>query len=107
MNLPYYEDFTPSMGARQPRAAFASGARRLSLNGVWRFHLSPTIAEAPERFMAEEFDDTGWDELPVPSHWVLHGHGAPIYTNIPYPFPIDPPRTPDDNPTGDHRLRFD
>jgi len=56
------------------------------------------------------YDDSGWDTLPVPSHWVLHGDGAygrPSYTNISYPFPIDPPRVPDENPTGDHRRTFD
>ena len=43
----------------------------------------------------------------MPSLWQLHGHGKPAYTNVPYPFPVDPPRVPSDNPTGDHRLRFD
>ncbi|WIB11715.1 glycoside hydrolase family 2 TIM barrel-domain containing protein [Curtobacterium sp. MCPF17_052] len=42
----------------------------------------------------------------MPSHWVLHGHGAPSYTNVQYPFPVDPPHPPDENPTGDHRRTF-
>jgi beta-galactosidase len=42
----------------------------------------------------------------VPSHWQLHGHGAPAYTNVAYPFPVDPPHVPSDNPTGEYRLRF-
>jgi beta-galactosidase len=47
--------------------------------------------------------------LPVPSHWVLQADGAygrPIYTNVQYPFPIDPPYVPDENPTADHRREF-
>lgn len=63
-----------------------------------------------EDFAAEDFDDSGWDGIPVPSHWVLQGdgaHGRPIYTNVQYPFPIDPPHVPDDNPTGDYRRHFD
>ena len=40
------------------------------------------------------FDDAGWDRLPVPSHWQLHGYGAPAYTNVVYPFPLDPPHVP-------------
>ncbi|TDB94658.1 DUF4981 domain-containing protein, partial [Nonomuraea longispora] len=51
-------------------------------------------------------DDSGWDTIRVPSHWVLEGHDVPLYTNTAYPFPIDPPHLPDDNPTGDYRLRF-
>jgi len=40
---------------------------------------------------------------------VLHGdgrYGRPIYTNIKYPFPVDPPHVPDENPTGDHFRTF-
>lgn len=33
-------------------------------------------------------------------------YGHPIYTNIRYPFPVDPPAVPDANPTGDHRRGF-
>ena len=46
----------------------------------------------------------------MPSHWVLAGDGAygkPIYTNVIYPFPVDPPHIPDENPTGEYRRRFD
>jgi beta-galactosidase len=42
----------------------------------------------------------------VPSHWQLHGYGAPAYTNVVYPFPVEPPHVPDENPTGDHRRTF-
>ena len=49
---------------------------------------------------------SGWVTLPVPSHWQLHGYGAPAYTNVRYPFPVDPPRVPTDNPTGDYRAAF-
>ena len=42
----------------------------------------------------------------MPSHWQLHGHGAPAYTNVAYPFPVDPPFVPDENPTGEYRREF-
>ncbi|MFD4230522.1 glycoside hydrolase family 2 TIM barrel-domain containing protein [Streptomyces sp. NPDC058545] len=76
---------------------------------MWRFRLSQTIPVA-EDFVAEDFDDNGWDNISVPSHWVLQGDGAygrPIYTNVQFPFPIDPPFVPDENPTGDYRRHFD
>jgi beta-galactosidase len=38
---------------------------------------------------------------------VLNGYGGPIYTNLQYPFAVDPPRVPTENPTGDYRKAFD
>lgn len=107
---PHVSDVSPGHGALRPaRSWLHSDAPSLSLNGPWRFRLSPT-ASGPEDFAADGFDDHGWDSIPVPSHWVLEGDGAygrPIYTNIQFPFPIDPPYVPDDNPTGDYRRHFD
>jgi beta-galactosidase len=92
-------------GARPPRAWSRTDAPALDLSGEWRFRLSPR-ADAGDGFAAPDFDDAGWDRLPVPSHWQLHGHGAPAYTNVAYPFPVDPPHVPTENPTGDHRVGF-
>ncbi|MCW2811760.1 MAG: lacZ, partial [Friedmanniella sp.] len=105
----YLEDFSPGAGHRSPARAWVdSDAAQLSLNGQWRFRWSPTAAGLDEPG-ATDYDDSGWDTIAVPSHWVLEGDGAyghPIYTNVQYPFPIDPPHVPDENPTGDHRRRF-
>jgi len=79
----------------------------LDLNGTWKFRLHPAPAHVPDDFAAPGFDDATWSELPVPSMWQMHGHGAPHYTNINYPFPIDPPRVPSENPTGCYRRTFD
>lgn len=97
----------PGRGGMAPRAHVDGGLPTLSLNGDWRFHCSPTLAAAPLGVEAETFDDGGWVALPVPSSWNLHGHGAPAYTNVQFPFPLDPPHMPDANPVGDHRLTFD
>ncbi|MCL7382462.1 glycoside hydrolase family 2 TIM barrel-domain containing protein [Streptomyces sp. 35G-GA-8] len=106
----YVSDPAPGHGAlRTARSWLHSDAPSRSLNGHWRFRLSRT-ATAAEDFASEDFDDSGWDSIPVPSHWVLQGDGAygrPIYTNVPYPFPIDPPHVPDENPTGDYRRHFE
>lgn len=65
-------------------------------------------ADAEDDSFAEQGYDAGdWAEVSVPGHWVLQGHGAPIYTNHLYPFPVDPPRVPTENPTGDHLRVFD
>ncbi|MCT9005912.1 glycoside hydrolase family 2 TIM barrel-domain containing protein [Streptomyces rhizosphaerihabitans] len=104
----YVEDVSPGDGALPPRAWYAaSDARSLSLNGGWSFRLSPTADAEDDSFAAEGYEPGGWAEVQVPGHWVLQGHGSPIYTNHLYPFPVDPPRVPTENPTGDHLRRFD
>ena len=60
------------------------------LNGSWRFRWAPNPASAPAGFHQVGFDDTDWDQVEVPGNWQLQGYGQPIYTNVQYPFPIDP-----------------
>jgi beta-galactosidase/evolved beta-galactosidase subunit alpha len=78
----------------------------LSLNGTWRFHYASTPAEAPPNYAADAYDDAGWGDLPVPGNWQMYGYGRPHYTNVRYPFAIDPPHVPSENPTGTYRQRF-
>ncbi|WP_432207025.1 glycoside hydrolase family 2 TIM barrel-domain containing protein [Curtobacterium flaccumfaciens] len=95
---------TPAPGSDTrlaPRAWLHTDAPSLSLNGEWDFRWSP-VADVPLPGPEDE-----WGTIPVPAHWVLHGHGAPSYTNLQYPFPIDPPHPPEENPTGDYRRTFD
>ncbi|MDR7183648.1 beta-galactosidase [Microbacterium trichothecenolyticum] len=118
----YWESTAPGAGRRMPRADAVSDAPTVDLNGVWRFRLSPTAAGTGSAWIADDFDDAGWDAMPVPSHWVLEeftplaGGPArrmlgtdegPLYTNTAYPIPLDPPRVSTENPTGDYRLVFD
>lgn len=77
-----------------------------SLNGTWKFYYSVGLDAVCERFFAESFDDRGWDGIPVPSSWQMHGYGRPHYTNQAYPFPVDPPRVPSDNPIGCYSRTF-
>lgn len=85
--------------------SLAPGSR--SLSGIWSFKLYPRPAAVPEGFAEPAFADKTWGEIPVPSHWQLQGHGRPQYTNVQYPFPVEPPRVPSDNPTGCYRLEVD
>lgn len=77
-----------------------------TLSGKWKFHYSQSPAEAPDGFQNDGFDVTGWDELAVPSSWQMHGYGHPHYTNVQFPFPVDPPRVPTENPTGCYKRDF-
>ncbi|GEC03926.1 beta-galactosidase [Streptomyces spinoverrucosus] len=106
--IQYVEDVAPGTGALPPRAWYASSdAASLSLNGSWRFRLSPTADAEDDSFAEPGYDAGDWAEVGVPGHWVLQGHGSPIYTNHLYPFPVDPPHIPTENPTGDHLRVFD
>jgi beta-galactosidase len=102
----YWEKFQPSRGLAAARAWARSDAEQLSLNGAWRFRYS-ACDQKDTAFAAPDYDASDWAQLPVPSLWQLHGFGRPIYTNVRYPFPIDPPRVPRENPTGDYRTTFD
>lgn len=65
---------------------------------------------APAEFYRADYEDEElqeWGTIAVPSSWECEGHGVPIYTNMIYPFPKDPPRVPsDNNPTGCYRRTF-
>ncbi|GAA3147538.1 beta-galactosidase [Kribbella aluminosa] len=97
----YFEDLTPSTGAREPRAWLRSSRPRISLNGRWDFKLWDSVPSG------EPVVGEGWGPIEVPGHWVLQGYDRPRYTNTAFPFPIDPPYTPSVNPTGDHVRWFD
>ncbi|MEV3939182.1 sugar-binding domain-containing protein, partial [Glycomyces sp. NPDC049804] len=96
-----------------PRAALKSDAPELSLDGDWLFHWCAGLHDLTEGFEAPGFDASGWATLAVPSMWQMTDldgdapYGKPQYTNIHYPFPVDPPRVPEANPTGEYRRTFE
>jgi len=80
-----------------------------SLNGNWKFSWSINPEERPVEFYLRDFNDSGWDEIPVPSNWEMQGYGIPIYVNQPYAWTYDPkpPYVPhDDNPVGSYKTTF-
>lgn len=99
--IPYADAETALMYER------AKSDRFQLLNGRWEFHYAASPAAAPERFYEEEFDTGDWARLPVPGHWQLHGYGKPHYTDLYYPFPVNPPCVPSENPTGCYRRWFE
>lgn len=71
-----------------------------SLNGVWNFKYYPSVFDVEDGFYKEDFLCEGYDRIPVPSNWQMHGFDTPNYTNVNYPFPCDPPYVPNENPAG-------
>ena len=66
------------------------------LNGEWDFAYFSRDIDVPSEI-------TSWDKIDVPSCWQARGYEAAYYTNINYPYPVDPPFVPDDNPVGVYR----
>ena len=109
-------DRLPMRAASQPfateksaiAAKWGSSDRIKSLNGVWKFNFSPTPEQAPKDFFNPSFDASKWDNLQVPSNWELKGYGTAIYTNIKYPFEVNPPFIAHiDNPVGCYIQEFE
>lgn len=71
-----------------------------SLDGEWKFLFLEAPEFSPDNFETEEFEIEDLDDITVPSCWQLQGYGKMHYTDVLYPFPINPPFVPQDNPTG-------
>lgn len=69
------------------------------LNGIWNFKYFARDIDVPEKI-------TEWDTIPVPSCWQLQGYDIVNYTNYEYPYPVDMPYVPDDNPCGIYNRQF-
>ncbi len=68
------------------------------LDGEWRFCYFNQPQAVPERWLEADLEEARG--ITVPSNWQMAGYDLPIYTNVKYPFPADPPRVPEQNPTG-------
>ncbi len=69
----------------------------MSLNGEWSFS-----------FFLRDFDDVPQKSgtIDVPSCWQCRGYEKPYYTNVTYPFPVNPPYVPNENPMGVYERSF-
>jgi beta-galactosidase len=104
-----FDDDAAALGGERPW--------KVSLNGAWRFRWSPDPGSRPAGFERPDYDVGEWDKLEVPSNWQLKGYGVPLYSNVTYPFRVDPPRVmgeppphytnfEDRNPVGSYRRTF-
>jgi len=98
--IPYHDLVSAKRGIREE-------SRNVQmLNGVWRFSYYEHTLLVPEDFWSLDFSDIGWDELPVPSCWQMHGYGIKNYLNTRYPFPVTPPEAPKEGAVGCYRRTF-
>lgn len=117
MKIPTYHKSLDVLhcGTEKPRAYFIpydclddalSGNRNNSvfftdLCGDWKYKFWESFEDIDCEFFAESFDVSSLAEVPVPGNVQLYKdveHDAPLYSNLYYPFPVDPPHVPDENP---------
>lgn len=116
LNQKYHNPQVTHENREQPRAFFKNEKMKaetflngeskenfLLLSGQWDFRLTQTPLDEPKEFLEET---NHWDKITVPGQWQMQGFGKPNYTNVQYPFPVDPPFTPNENPTGYYVREF-
>jgi len=74
------------------------------LNGNFQF--SYQQEDCLSDFEKVNYDDSAWDTIDVPSMWQYRGYSKPLYPNVEYPIPFNPPYVCCDNPVGYYRRKF-
>jgi len=74
------------------------------LSGQWNFNFFTNPLLVPDEFYSQYM--INWDKITVPNMWQMEGHGDLQYTDEGFPFPIDVPFVPSDNPTGAYQRTF-
>lgn len=94
--VPFADDATARTMDRERSSRFTN------LCGEWDFRYYPTFEDLDAAFPAETLDET----MTVPFCWQVTqrpGYDVPLYSNLKYPFPLDPPHVPQENPCGHYR----
>ena len=117
MKIPSYHKSLDVLhyGTLKPRAYFipydclddalsgdrSNSAYFTSLCGDWNYKFYESYEDVDFGFIAEDFDYASLPEVPVPGNVQLYKnaeHDKPLYSNLYYPFSVDPPHVPDENP---------
>lgn len=78
----------------------------MTLSGQWDFLFCSMELETPTDFYSPDYDLSNWDQITVPGCWQFFGYGIKNYTNVNYPFPVDPPYVPHESNVGCYRRTF-
>ncbi len=117
----YHENLkTLHVGTQKPRAYFIPYATKeeaeadvrdsspyfKTLIGEWDFKFFSSVKDIDDPLSVEFSSE---DRITVPMNWqnaLGRGYDTPNYVCDKYPYPIDPPYVPDENPTGIYRREF-
>ncbi len=120
-NLPYHNQNQNFINTEAPRAWYIpfhdkasaleddpeQSLNYLSLNGQWRGKWFKHVNDCNMDSILKT-NDRDWHTLNVPGNWQLQGNfDIPIYTNVEYPFPANPPRIDRNIPTMLYRRNFE
>ncbi len=100
--IPYTSKEQAILGQRDKSELFRS------LCGEWSFSWYPSERYL-DNFTAPDWSPDSSDRLSVPMSWQMalgRGYDTPQYTNVDYPFPVNPPYVPADNPCGLYDRHF-
>nr|MBQ4318760.1 glycoside hydrolase family 2 [Clostridia bacterium] len=99
--IPYTCEKAALKGSRQKSKLFKT------LCGDWDFKFYSCPEDVPEIGDSALLENC--EKMTVPMNWQMHterGYDVPNYTNINYPFPVDPPNVPDENPCAVYSRTF-
>lgn len=84
----------------------ANESQRQSLNGDWQFSYFSNQSVVDEAWRTNDLPQA--NSIQVPGNWQLQGnYDVPVYTNVDYPFTVNPPYVPEDNPMGGYSKEFE
>lgn len=90
------------------QAAITNNRRYVSpsvilLNGEWDFKLFDSVLQLPENILSYR---SGFSKIQVPGAWQTQGFGRIRPAGYVYPYPVCPPRVPDEGPVGVYRRKL-
>ena len=100
--IPFVDEKTAASRERSESDYF------VSLCGEWNFRFFKSFEDVL-REPPEYVGESGFDKISVPRSWQTYtdrGYDVPLYSNLEYPFPTDPPFVPDENPCGLYVRKF-
>ena len=98
--IPYQNEETALAGKRE------ASSNLISLCGEWNFKFYNSFEDIEDDFLEADFVN----KISVPKCWQTDlgkGYDVPLYSNLFYPFPLDPPFVPDENPCGHYNRKFE
>ncbi len=106
--MPYRSYYIPVSRRMEGLVRNREASDRLQmLCGQWQFRYYESIYDLKEKFYEMDYDADDFDTIPVPGLWQNYGYDSHQYTNVRYPFPLDPPYVPEENPCGAYIYNFE
>ena len=95
--IPYSDKASALTGTRENSKYFNL------LSGEWKFRFYNSFEDLDKEIVSPALSLDGFDDITVPRCWqtyINRDYDKPLYSNLEYPFPTDPPFVPNENPCG-------